>query len=424
MDGEVNAESEQGKGSTFTASIKLQSGHKTDLEVPEVDLTNVHILVVDDNSTNRLVLQQHLTRQGAIVHCCDSGNSALKLLDEQSTEQLPRIAILDMQMPQMDGATLAKEIRSNQRYCDMSLIMMTSMGSRGDAKRFSDLGFKAYFTKPFAVKDLFDAISLVIAGGEVLDRAQPLVTKYYLKELKHPVKQRPSQQQLAQLNILLVDDNPINQEVLAGQLQRWSLNYQVANNGKEALAVLNEGSCHFNLLLLDCQMPVRDGYETAKAIRIGEAGAKYSDIPIIAMTANTLNGEREKCLAAGMNDYIAKPFVSSDLDSKLNIWLFQSLSIQFEGDSNDHKTVENSNDIERNKMSIDDYSVDPELRQIMDYLLGYDTAAIKALEKVIDRLPDSDARDQLKQTYNYAQKFDFETAAKLIDKAKEQISHE
>ena len=192
--------------------------------------------------------------------------------------------------------------------------MMTSISERGDAQFFSDIGFSAYFPKPATSSDLYNALGVVIAGGSALENAQPLVTKHHVRSLI-------SSRHVAGKSLLLVEDNRINQEVATGLLEDLSCYVQIASNGLEAIDLLKHGG--FDLVLMDCQMPEMDGYEATQAIRRGLAGAKYANIPIVAMTANAMKGDREKCLEAGMNDYIAKPIDYKKLELALAKWLPQ-----------------------------------------------------------------------------------------------------
>jgi len=334
MNGDVSVTSELGKGSTFSFNIELQASNKSCQLLPQVDINNVPILVVDDNDTNRQVLCGQLESWGAHVTQANCAEQALTILQNRLQQpQLSnfKVAYLDMQMPTMDGLALGIAIRENQALNSMNLVMMTSMSHRGDAKKLADVGFCAYFPKPTTTSDLFDSLSLVVAGGEPLEQATPLVTRHYLKELKRDESQTPptiaqtpqAKQFATDTRLLLVEDNFINQAVAMAQLQNLALNCDVAGNGLEALEMLNScpADAPYQLIFMDCQMPELDGYETTRQIRALKAGDFYKDIPIIAMTANAMEGDREKCLLAGMNDYISKPISPDIVEQKLRHWL-------------------------------------------------------------------------------------------------------
>jgi len=207
------------------------------------------------------------------------------------------------------------------------------MNSRGDARYFAELGFSAYFPKPATTSDLFDALNVVIAGGDALDDASPLVTRHYLRSINNAQHTAPEvntdEPQLSWppgTRLLLVEDNHINQMVAQGVLEDMGLQADTASNGLEALAALESAPLNhpYTLVLMDCQMPEMDGYETTRQIRQGKGGDRYSQLNIIAMTANAMKGDREKCLMAGMNDYLSKPINGEVLLEKLQLWLNNS----------------------------------------------------------------------------------------------------
>ena len=329
MGGSISVTSELGLGSSFEFNILLETSEHSQQVIPTVDINGVHILVVDDNFTNRKVLRGQLEIWGALVQEAPGGNEALTLLEQQLTTGPFKVAFLDMQMPGMSGASLGKAIRADKRFDDTRLVMMTSMNTRGDAQYFANLGFDAYFPKPTTTSDLFDSLAVVIAGGEALENASPLVTRHYLRSMDHSPIQNDKIEQSGEIiwpdgaRILLVEDNHINQLVAQGALENLGLNADVAGNGCEALEALTTApSKHpYTLVLMDCQMPEMDGYEATRQIRGGKAGEKYLDLCIIAMTANAMKGDKEKCLLAGMNDYLSKPIDSDLLKNKLKEWL-------------------------------------------------------------------------------------------------------
>lgn len=333
MGGTISVSSELNKGSVFTFSAKLQVSQQSQKVFPQVDVSKLQLLIVDDNSTNLEVLRGQLEHWGANVTEANSGKKALQLCKERLVNKRPLfdVAFLDMQMPGMDGAELGKKIRNEPLFDKMKLVMMTSIASQNEAQFFADLGFNAYFPKPATTSDLFDALNVVADDGVVLQQAFPLVTHDYLTTLIHKSPQAENVLlNRSQIKILLVEDNKVNQLVALGILDELGFTADVAENGAQALAILKasvDGEC-YQLLYMDCQMPVIDGYEATKAIRNGDAGEYYKTVPIIAMTANAMQGDREKCLDSGMNDYLGKPIDPILLQEKLLYWLKADLKIE------------------------------------------------------------------------------------------------
>ena len=324
MGGDVSVSSELGMGSCFTFVLRLEVSENAAVVRPTINLNGVRILIVDDNATNREVLHGQLSLWGAFVTEADSGASALAILDEQAEEPFP-VAIIDMQMPEMDGASLGEAIRADARFSSTGLIMMTSMSEPGDAQHFADLGFAAYFPKPTTTSDLFDALAIVLGGGEALQAAKPLITHNYLQSLGPQSGEHGSKQPLvkSEYRLLLAEDNVINQHVAMGMLEDMGYGADIADNGALAISMLQEAPADapYQLILMDCQMPLLDGYEATAKIRSGEAGRRYRDITIVAMTANVMTGDREKCIQAGMDDYIAKPIDPEILENSLAHYL-------------------------------------------------------------------------------------------------------
>ena len=327
MGGSIKVESNIGKGTTFKLSFILNISQQTTGRLPKFDISHLTILIVDDNKTNREVLRGQLSHWGANVIEADSGSMALDILNKDDSDL--DVAFLDMQMPNMDGAELGSIIRSEEKFNDLKLIMMTSMAQPGDAKFFAEIGFNAYFPKPATVSDLFDSLTIIEENGEHYKNAVPSITQDYPRE-------QPSNQNLNdfhsadQINtwpvdtrILLVEDNRVNQIVTQGVLKTLSLSADIAADGSQALKMLRNSSKDnlFTLIFMDCQMPVMDGYQATQNIRNGLAGEHYKSIPIIAMTANAMVGDKDKCFQAGMNDYLSKPLVNQDLEMMLKEWL-------------------------------------------------------------------------------------------------------
>jgi len=327
MGGSVSVESEEGRGSCFQFEVNLGRSANSKLVVPKVDITALKLLVVDDNETNREVIRGQLEYWGADVVDAKSAPEAIEICEkhfEDPNERLFDVAFLDMQMAGMDGAELGKHLKADSRFESIKLVMMTSMSQIGDASFFANLGFSAYFPKPTTTSDLFDALAIVSEGGQALQQAQPLVTHHYLQSFSHD-KEGKSVHWPQASHILLVEDNYVNQLVAKGILEDLGLSNEVADNGVLALERLRQaGNKPYSLILMDCQMPELDGYETTRQIRAGNAGEQYLDVPIVAMTANAMMGDKEKCLDAGMSDYLSKPIDSDKLRLKLHQWLAAS----------------------------------------------------------------------------------------------------
>jgi len=314
MQGDIQARSELGKGSTFEFNIQLKAGAQSTTAPFDLNISETRILIVDDNPTNLEVLSSQLHLWGAQVVKAKGGQEALKCLQNNDFS----LAILDMQMPDMDGAELGQLIRKNRHYDAIKLVMMTSMSHRGDASYFASLGFEAYIPKPVSTNDLQKALAVLKEDKQALKNATPLVTTHYLHELENPAPSIPDK-----CRILLVDDVAINLEVVKCLLEDTSAIIDTACNGVEAIELLTvmDKEAAYDAILMDCQMPEMDGYQAAIAIRKGDAGQLNTQIPIIAMTANALSHDKQKCLDSGMNDYISKPVDPDTLFEKLHAWI-------------------------------------------------------------------------------------------------------
>ena len=309
MNGEIGVNSTIGKGSEFwfTAKFKKQNKKETSLSLPD-DVNGIRILIVDDNATNREILNIQLKAWGARPEQAADADTCFKLLKEASQSGDPcMIALLDMQMPGEDGEMLGKRIKADESIKSTQLIIMTSIGKRGDAKRFYDIGFAAYLTKPVKQIDLFEALLTVLSGKKQKPQ-KSIVTRHSLRENRRE-----------KTRILLAEDNIINQQVAIGILKKIGINVDAVANGEEAVIALENVS--YDLVLMDLQMPVMGGIEATKNIRSSMSNVINSNVPIIALTANAMKGDKEKCLEAGMNDYLSKPIVSKDLLETIEKWL-------------------------------------------------------------------------------------------------------
>ena len=328
MDGTIWITSVEHKGSTFHIDVGVGLGEMSALSVPSVSVAGKTVLVVDDNETNRAVVRAQLEQWGMEVHEAEDPIIAFDYCQIRISQgYIPPydVALLDMQMPNMDGADLGEEIRKISQCDGMKMVMMTSLGHRSDAARFAEIGFNAFFAKPTTAKDLLNALKVLFDEGAALEAASPLITKDFLGTLRDEVSEV-----VWPLNtrILLVEDNPTNQLVAQGMLDMIGLEADIANNGLEALESMQLAldTAPYTIILMDCQMPEMDGYAASTAIREGKAGEAYKEIPIVAMTANAMAGDREKCLISGMSDYVSKPINLDTLKITLIKWMDAKVS--------------------------------------------------------------------------------------------------
>jgi len=316
MGGEVGVESQEGKGSEFwfTARLGRQAEGEQAQARPPADLRDVRALIVDDSATSREILAIRLASWGMRPSEAQEGPGALQALYQALEEKDPyRIAIIDMQMPGMDGETLGRTIKAEERLADTRMVMLTSLGTRGDARRFQEVGFAAYATKPIRHQELKAVLSWALAeldGTEPTPR--PIATRHTARETLNLFVGRKAR-------ILLAEDNITNQQVALGILKKLGLRADAVANGAEVLKALQ--TIPYDLVLMDVQMPVMDGLEATRRIRNPQSAIPKHGVPIIAMTAHAMQGDRERCLEAGMNDYVTKPVSPQALAEALDKWL-------------------------------------------------------------------------------------------------------
>ena len=323
MGGQIGIESVPGQGSTFrfTAWLTKQPAEAHATPMPRGSLQGRRLCIVDDNPTNRRILEQYAAHWGLQSASAADGYQALALLRDAATRGEPfDLAILDMQMPRMDGLQLAHEIKADSALAATQLVMLTSIGLRGHAEKAKQAGISAYLTKPVHRSHLYDCLTMIVdlPAKSAIDRLEVgaasrpddvLVTRHVLKEAAAAARAR----------ILVAEDNIVNQKVAVCQLEKLGHRADIVGNGREAVEAVSRVS--YALVLMDCQMPEMDGLEATAMIRKHEGEQASRRLPIIAMTANAMQGDREKCLVAGMDDYLAKPVKLEHLEAMLARWI-------------------------------------------------------------------------------------------------------
>src|SRR5438094_84742 len=300
MGGELTVTSEVGRGSEFgftlafpveAAAPQARAGGAT------TSLGGRRLLVVDDNETNRRILRDMLGAEGIAVHEAARADAGLAALRRGAQAGVPYdLAILDAQMPDSDGFELAAAVRADRELAATRLLILTSAGQRGDGERCRQMGIQAYLTKPIARADLIEAVSTVLTEAPPAGAAPALITRHSIAESRHT------------LRILLAEDNPVNQQVATAMLVKRGHQVDVVSNGREAVDAVR--AVRYDVVLMDIQMPELDGFAATEGIRALPEGRL---LPIIALTAHALSGERERCLERGMTGYVAKPFKAHDL---------------------------------------------------------------------------------------------------------------
>ena len=335
MGGQIGVRSTEGQGSTFWCTARLQKQVDSPRAIlPTGDLTGKRVLIVDDNESNRLILHHLVSGWGMVDDLAEDAESALHRIAEATQRGVPYdLAILDVIMPGKDGLQLARELQSHPAGSGIRLVVMTSMLQRGHAEQARKAGAMGYLPKPVRHDELRDCLRTVLGltEGHALKDA-PTGSVVAQLVTRHMVAENVRHQR-----VLVVEDNIVNQKLAVRMVEKLGYQPDVVNNGQEALTALAKGD--YVAILMDCQMPVMDGFETTRSIRNGEAVVASHDspsgsptrsntapqstphIPIIAVTANAMQGDRERCLATGMDDYLAKPIKLDELRNTLARWV-------------------------------------------------------------------------------------------------------
>jgi len=382
MNGKIYINSEPEKGTTISFTAEFSKDYSENIKTADVNetLKNTNILVVDDNNINLNIVRCYLEESLCKVHMTNSSNQALSLLKNLNNID---VVIIDQKMTEIDGLELASMIKADPLTNHIPLILSTSMSQIGNAKLSREAGFSGYLTKPVCKDDLLKCISTVLEAkiNNSDENNKILITSHILKEDNYTNK----------IKILLAEDNKINQNVVTDMLNSMGFLCDIAVNGEEALKACQEKS--YDLVLMDCQMPVMDGYEATKNIRRIENKEKH--IPIVAVTAHVLEDARNKCLEAGMDDYISKPVKKAKLRGIIEKYILsESANI----------TLDINNPVNSNfELSEQNSKVQEIVEKIMLDLEFSSENAREYLKKYINTLPD--VLLKIKETIN---KEDFE----------------
>jgi two-component system, sensor histidine kinase and response regulator len=303
MKGQIWVQSEMGKGSVFHCMVWLSRSTEPASRRIASDVSSlkgINVLVVDDNATNRRILEEYLRTWGIKSTSVDGGKAAIEEMKKAETSGRSfSIVLVDYMMPGMDGFELTEKIRADSSIANPTVIMLTSAGQRGDAARCLELGISAYLLKPINQQQLLKTMTGSLQKNTVNKTGASFLTRHSIRESERS------------LNILLAEDNPINQKLAVRLIQRMGHKVSIALNGRQALEAIETEK--FDIILMDVQMPEMDGLEATQAIRTRESLIGRPRIPIIAITAHAMAGDRDRCLEAGMDGYVSKPLNAQEL---------------------------------------------------------------------------------------------------------------
>ena len=311
MGGEIGIESEEGVGSTFWFTVVLEK-QSQQRPIESIKLENIkgrNILVADDYAVNRSVFREYLESWGCRFDEAENGDQAISKLRDAAKRGDPyHIAVVGMEITEMSGEVVGHKIKDDPPIRDTRLVMTTSVGRRGDAEKYKNAGFSAFLTKPVKKSVFFDCLRIVsgLKDDYSKDTARQIVTRFTIEESRVEKKKTDRE-----LRILLAEDNMVSQKVATIMLEKMGHRVVVSNNGQEAVQAFKDDE--FDLILMDGQMPLMDGLEATRTIRDAEEKSNMKRVPIIAVTADAMKGDRERFLAAGMDDYIAKPIKRKSL---------------------------------------------------------------------------------------------------------------
>lgn len=383
MGGEIGLESEEGKGSTFwfTALFTKQTVQKAIPARKKFDLSNLRVLVVDDNWTNRFILIEYLISWGCLPVEASDGKEALSILRKSvSSGESFDLILVDFQMPEMNGFDLSRKIRTMNSLKKLPIILLASVVNMEDGKRCKEIGIESYLTKPVKRDDLYKAIGSVLGLSMEADLSLPPKSMTQTSVAKDYAKK---------IRILLAEDYPTNQQVAIKHLRGAGYQVDLAENGQKAVEAYNQN--RYDLILMDIQMPVMDGYEATKAIRNLEEElkkpkdkdivARGEKIPIIAMTAHAMKGYRESCIEALMDDYITKPLRKKELLAMVGKWVVSESKSMDKSSQKRSKDKIKEDDIPINfEKLLDEFECDKAF--LMELLEGFLTNAETQIQKI------------------------------------------
>ncbi len=328
MGGDIWVDSRKGEGCRFHFLVCFgvpDARIEPRRELRPIDITDMPVLVVDDNATNRMILEKMLSNWKMLPRCASGGSEALDIMAETMDhgDSLP-LVILDMNMPEMDGFDVARKIKENPALAGATVMMLSSAGRRGDALRCRELGISAYLTKPIKQSDLLDAIMTALGAPSTRNKT-PLITNHFIREKRR------------QLNILLAEDNLVNQRLAVSMLEKWGHSVTVVDNGKAA--VKQSESRDFDVVLMDLQMPEMDGLEATRRIRRREKETGERHLPVIAMTAHAMKGDSQKCFDAGMDGYVSKPIRPETLYEEIEKVVKSRIALPHHENTDSRKTI-------------------------------------------------------------------------------------
>lgn len=380
---EIKVNSHLGKGSMFSFTLPLLIGNCIESQRSakrDSELTGVRLLIVEDNATSRGILSAYTKSWGMLVDSVSSAQKALDRLYESTiSHQAYDLVLIDMKMANMNGLELGQKIKANQDWSRIPLIMLTSTHYKGEADEARKTGFAVYKTKPIRKNDLYQC--LVQANS--LSTDDELLQS--MDSISQDIVKQPDMQSAltTQGHLLLAEDNPVNQAVALGMLRKFGYTVDVVKNGLEAIDAVQHKI--YDLVLMDCMMPEMDGYRATTEIRRQQSAGRLHHFPIIALTANAIEGDREKCLTTGMDDYLAKPIKAKDLANIIELWLGNSKSIRSRNNLSELEQSNNQDFIDPDALaSIRSLEVDygdELLKQVISTYLDNSSKLMQALEQ-------------------------------------------
>jgi len=382
MGGVLDCESEQGKGSTFFFTVDLERSPETDHReiLPNVArLHGLRVLIVDDNATNREILERQTASWGMDYDTAAGGKEGLDKLARARQEQEPfDLVLLDMDMPDMGGLDVAQEIQADPAVAGVRVVMLTSVGVHGDARAAKERGILAYLTKPIRQSDLYNALIKVIGHSPGNGSGRPAVRR-----------STAGGGPRFDVHVLVAEDNATNREVTEAMLKAFGCRVSLAANGREAVDAVARSGEEYDLVFMDCQMPILDGYQATAAIRGLERGKGLERrLPIVALTAHALEEDRDKCLSAGMDDYLSKPFMLNQLLAVLERWFDGGPAVSAgEAELPAHEEENTSSPIDRSVLSVlEDLQIQGEpsvVKRVIDAYLADSEPLVSQLQEAL-----------------------------------------